>query len=75
MPKQPLWQRKSARQLVAQWTARRAPSGYCEDETQRKQLIISLCLGLIFAIAMRVPDKELAEELFALWERAWERCQ
>lgn len=75
MPDKALWLRKTGRQLVAQWTARKAPSAWCEDEVQRRRLITSLCLELIFAIALRVPDKTLSEELLALHRRASERKQ
>lgn len=68
-----LWLRKTGRQLVAQWTARKAPSAWCEDEGQRRQLITSLCLELIFAIALRVPDQTLSDELLALHRRSKER--
>jgi hypothetical protein len=73
MADRPLWLRKSARQVVAQWTARKMPSAWCEDYSQWRALVISLCLELIFAVALRVPDQVLSDELLALHKRARER--
>jgi predicted glycosyl hydrolase (DUF1957 family) len=73
MRERPLWLRKSARQLVAQWTARKVPSAWCEDYPQWRRLVIHLCLELVLAISQRVPDQKLSEELIALHDRARER--
>jgi|GEM_PF-1540501 len=70
MSKVALWQRRSARQVVAQYTARRSPSAWCEDEDQRISLVRSLCLSLIFAIALRIPDEEIGAQLLEIWRRA-----
>ncbi|MFO6448644.1 hypothetical protein ACLBKU_16030 [Erythrobacter sp. NE805] len=70
MRERPLWLRKTSHQLVAQWTARRAPSQWCDDTLQRDRLITSLCLELIFAIALRVPDRAIAADLLALHRKA-----
>jgi hypothetical protein len=70
MPDRPLWLRKTAHQLVAQWTARRAPSQWCEDNAQRDSLITRLCLELIFAVALRVADTAIAADLLALHRKA-----
>lgn len=70
MTKRPLWLRKTAHQLVAQWTARKAPSQWCQDNAQRDSLITHLCLELIFAIALRVPDTAIRADLLALHRKA-----
>jgi len=70
MPREALWLRKTPSQLVAQYTARRAPSAWCEDEEQRRDLIRDLCLGLVFAIALRIPDRKVADELFEVYRKA-----
>lgn len=66
-----LWLRRTAAQVVAQWTARRVPSAWAETEAQRLGLIRQLCLELISAVADRIPDAEVSRELHAVHRRAW----
>lgn len=63
MPKKPLWLKKTARQLVAQWMARKVPSQWCEDEAQRTRLQNQLCRELLWAITERMPDREIADQI------------
>lgn len=70
MRERALWQRRSARQVVAQYTARRSPSAWCEDEAQRIALERDLCLNMVFAVALRIPDKEVGTQLLEVWQRA-----
>jgi len=69
----PLWLRKTAAQLVAQWGSRRAPSRWAEDRAQRDRLVTNLYLELILAIAERIPDRATAEELHHIHDRARRR--
>lgn len=71
MSERALWQRRSARQIVAQYTARRSPSSWCEDEAQRVSLVRELCLQMIFALALRIPDQEIGAQLLKIWQRAY----
>jgi hypothetical protein len=62
----PLWMARSANQVVAQFTGRRAPTRYAPTELHRVRLIKHLCLELLAAIAARIPDDRIADELFAI---------
>lgn len=68
MPKRkvPLWQQKSAAQVVAQWTARREGTQYAEDAEQRDRVVRQLCLELVVAIAERIPDDGIGKELLRI---------
>lgn len=64
--KRPLWLRRSADQVVAQWTARRAGTQWAVDERRRDWLIRHLCLELLWAISRRIPDTRIAQGIVDL---------
>lgn len=70
---QPLWLRKSAAQVVYQWTARRHPSKWVETAEARDGLVKRLCLELVIALAERIPDARVARELRDVWARAYDQ--
>ncbi len=66
----PLWHRRSAAQVVAQYVGRRAPTQYAPTTQQRDRLIEWLCVELIVAIAYKVPNAKLGGELLLVLHRA-----